>query len=34
MKRVVVTGIGALSPLGHDWVTVEARLRSRRNAVQ
>ncbi|MCC6562772.1 MAG: beta-ketoacyl-ACP synthase [Xanthomonadales bacterium] len=34
MKRVVVTGIGALSPLGHDWPTVEARLRSRRNAVQ
>lgn len=33
MKRVVVTGIGALSPLGHDWPTVEARLRSRRNAV-
>lgn len=34
MKRVVVTGIGALSPLGHDWPSVEARLRSRRNAVQ
>ncbi len=34
MKRVVVTGFGALSPLGHDWATVEARLRSRRNAVQ
>ncbi len=34
MKRVVVTGIGALSPLGHDWSTVEARLRERRNAVQ
>ncbi|MCP3102408.1 beta-ketoacyl-ACP synthase [Myxococcus sp. K15C18031901] len=34
MRRVVVTGIGALSPLGHDWGTVEARLRSRRNAVQ
>ena len=34
MKRVVVTGIGALSPLGHDWPTVEARLRERRNAVQ
>lgn len=34
MKRVVVTGVGALSPLGHDWKTVEARLRSLRNAVQ
>lgn len=32
-KRVVVTGIGAISPLGHDWATVEARLRSLRNAV-
>ena len=34
MKRVVVTGIGALSPLGHDWPTVLARLRSKKNAVQ
>lgn len=34
MKRVVVTGIGALSPLGHDWPTVLARLRSGKNAVQ
>lgn len=34
MKRVVVTGIGALSPIGHDWATVEARLRSKKNAVQ
>jgi 3-oxoacyl-[acyl-carrier-protein] synthase II len=33
MKRVVVTGIGAISPLGHDWPTVSARLLSRRNAV-
>ncbi len=32
-RRVVITGIGALSPLGHDWATVEARLRERRNAV-
>ncbi len=32
MKRVVVTGIGALSPLGRDWTTVLAHLRSRRNA--
>jgi 3-oxoacyl-[acyl-carrier-protein] synthase II len=34
MKRVVVTGFGALSPLGHDWAQVQAHLRSRRNAVQ
>jgi len=34
MKRVVITGVGAISPLGHDWKTVEARLRSRQNAVQ
>ena len=33
MKRVVVTGVGALSPLGHDWPTVSARLHSLRNAV-
>jgi len=33
-RRVVVTGVGALSPLGHDWTTVEASLRSGRNAVQ
>ena len=25
-KRVVCTGIGALSPLGHDWATVCARI--------
>lgn len=34
MRRVVVTGIGALSPLGHDWATVFARLKARENAVQ
>jgi 3-oxoacyl-[acyl-carrier-protein] synthase II len=34
MKRVVVTGVGAISPLGHDWPTVLAALRSGRNAVQ
>lgn len=34
MKRVVVTGMGAISPLGHDWPTVQARLRAGRNAVQ
>ena len=34
MKRVVVTGFGAISPLGHDWPGVLAALRSGRNAVQ
>jgi 3-oxoacyl-[acyl-carrier-protein] synthase II len=34
MKRVVVTGIGALSPLGHDWPAVLAHLRSLKNAVR
>jgi 3-oxoacyl-[acyl-carrier-protein] synthase II len=33
MKRVVITGVGAISPLGHDWPTVQARLREERNAV-
>ena len=34
MKRVVVTGFGAISPLGHDWPTVSAALRSLRNVVE
>ncbi|CAA9439262.1 MAG: FIG138576: 3-oxoacyl-[ACP] synthase [uncultured Ramlibacter sp.] len=34
MKRVVVTGAGAISPLGHDWPTVLGRLRSLRNVVR
>jgi 3-oxoacyl-[acyl-carrier-protein] synthase II len=34
MRRVVVTGFGALSPLGHDWPTVLAHLKSGKNAVQ
>lgn len=33
-KRVVVTGAGAISPLGHDWASVERRLRECRNAVR
>jgi 3-oxoacyl-[acyl-carrier-protein] synthase II len=33
MKRVVVTGAGAVSALGNDWPSVAARLRERRNAV-
>jgi 3-oxoacyl-[acyl-carrier-protein] synthase II len=34
MKRVVITGIGALSPLGHEWATACARLKEERNVVQ
>ena len=34
MKRVVVTGFGALSPLGHDWPSVRSRLREGRSGVQ
>ena len=34
MRRVVVTGFGALSPMGHDWPTVLAHLKSGKNAVQ
>jgi 3-oxoacyl-[acyl-carrier-protein] synthase II len=34
MRRVVVTGVGALSPLGHDWPAVLAHLQSGRNAVR
>lgn len=34
MKRVVVTGAGALSPLGHSWPDVLAQLRSLRNSVR
>jgi 3-oxoacyl-[acyl-carrier-protein] synthase II len=34
MKRVVVTGIGGITPLGHNWTTIQARLRQFRNAVR
>lgn len=34
MKRVVITGVGAISPLGHDWPTVLESLRAQRNAVR
>lgn len=33
-RRVVITGAGAISPLGNDWASVHAQLRSGRNAVQ
>ena len=34
MKRVVITGMGGITPLGHDWPQIEARLREGRNAVR
>lgn len=34
MTRVVVTGAGNISSLGHDWPTVQTRLRECRNAVR
>ena len=34
MKRVVVTGVGGISPLGRDWPTIQAWLASYRNAVR
>ncbi|HYG05260.1 MAG TPA: beta-ketoacyl-ACP synthase [Stenotrophomonas sp.] len=33
-KRVVVTGAGAISPLGHDWASIHQHLRQCRNAVR
>jgi 3-oxoacyl-[acyl-carrier-protein] synthase II len=32
-RRVVVTGMGGISPLGNDWDTVRARLGAGRNAI-
>ena len=34
MKRVVITGMGGVTALGHDWPTIAARLREGRNAVR
>lgn len=34
MKRVVITGMGGITPLGHDWSAIEPRLRQGRNAVR
>jgi 3-oxoacyl-[acyl-carrier-protein] synthase II len=34
MKRVVITGMGGITPLGHEWTQIEARLREYRNAVR
>jgi 3-oxoacyl-[acyl-carrier-protein] synthase II len=33
MKRVVVTGMAGISPLGNDWSTIRARLGEYRNAI-
>ncbi|HEX6929565.1 MAG TPA: beta-ketoacyl-ACP synthase [Gammaproteobacteria bacterium] len=34
MKRVVVTGFGALTALGHDWESVSANLRAKRSGIK
>jgi len=34
VNRVVITGVGAISPLGHDWASVQMRLREGHNAVR
>ncbi len=34
MKRVVITGMGGITALGHDWAQIESRLREGRNAVR
>ncbi len=34
MKRVVVTGMAGITSLGHDWPSIEARLRAHRNAIR
>ncbi|WP_367275411.1 beta-ketoacyl-ACP synthase [uncultured Microbulbifer sp.] len=33
MKRVVVTGMAGLSPIGQDWASIEASLRGRQSGV-
>lgn len=33
MKRVVVTGMAAITPIGSDWSSVEARLRARHSGI-
>jgi 3-oxoacyl-[acyl-carrier-protein] synthase II len=34
MRRVVVTGMAAFTPIGSDWSTVEANLRARRSGIR
>ncbi len=33
-NRVVITGVGAYSPIGNDWATIEANLRALRSGVR
>ncbi|MDE2462060.1 MAG: beta-ketoacyl-ACP synthase [Gammaproteobacteria bacterium] len=33
-RRVVVTGMGGLTALGHDWLTIAGNLRARRSGVR
>ncbi|MFP5473695.1 MAG: beta-ketoacyl synthase N-terminal-like domain-containing protein, partial [Gammaproteobacteria bacterium] len=33
-RRVVITGVGAFSPLGNDWTTVRSQLLSGRNVIR
>ncbi|SDI76375.1 3-oxoacyl-[acyl-carrier-protein] synthase II [Ferrimonas sediminum] len=33
MKRVVITGMAGISPLGQDWASIQARLRAGHNAI-
>ena len=33
-RRVVITGVAGISPLGNDWQNIHAQLRACRNAVQ
>lgn len=32
--RVVITGVGAFSPIGNDWSEIESNLRARKNGVR
>jgi 3-oxoacyl-[acyl-carrier-protein] synthase II len=32
-NRVVITGVGAYSPIGNDWATIETNLRARKGGV-
>ena len=34
MKRVVITGMAALTPIGNDWETVSANLKSQQTGIQ
>jgi 3-oxoacyl-[acyl-carrier-protein] synthase II len=33
LNRVVVTGMGGLSPIGHDWDTISRNLREKKSAI-